>query len=118
MLSVEDLLAPLYARPASFLGSDVPQEGAEALVQEQTARLTSVIAALGERLPGATVYPVIVGTEVVPTMSVLAPDDALRGQQAVESMLRRRCDSSANRRGASWSSTGTGSTRRWPGRVP
>ena len=30
VLSVEDLLAPLYARPASFLGSDVPQEGAEA----------------------------------------------------------------------------------------
>ncbi|HVU88703.1 MAG TPA: HAD-IIIC family phosphatase [Pirellulales bacterium] len=83
VLSVEDLLSALYARPAGFL-----DDAAENLVQEQADRMRGVISALLERLPQATIYPVVVGAETAPSSSILAPDDALRGQAAVESMLR------------------------------
>lgn len=82
VLSVEDLLSPLYARPSSFV-----EDAAQRLVQEQATRIQGVISALLERLPQATIYPVIVGAEEAPTSSILAPDDALRGQVAVESLL-------------------------------
>ena len=81
VLSAEDLLSALFARPASFRGA------CAGLVEEQASRIQGVVSALFERLPQATIYPVIVSPEAAPSTSILAPDDALRGQAAVESLL-------------------------------
>lgn len=80
--AVEDLLAPVFARPGSLSPEDEV-----ALVQQQAGEMKTSILALLERLPDATCYVVAFGSTLAPAEFVLDPLAPQRGQTAVERFL-------------------------------
>jgi FkbH-like protein len=88
--AIEDLLAPVFARPSQFTAAD-----AHALAQSQAASLSRSIEILLERLPSATCYVVAFGPQHAPAEYVLDPRSPQRGQAAVEWLLAQVRDLSA-----------------------
>ncbi len=82
--AVEDLLAPLFARPSQFTAA-----GAHALAQSQAESLSRCVQILLERLPAATCYVVAFGPQDAPAEYVLDPRSPQRGQAAVEWLLAK-----------------------------
>ncbi|MDX6512510.1 MAG: hypothetical protein QOE36_2014, partial [Gaiellaceae bacterium] len=76
--AVEDLLAPLYERPATASAD---------LVDERLEELRGLVSGLLERAPEATCYVVAAGPERLPGEHVLDPGSPQRGQTAVEALL-------------------------------
>jgi len=85
--AVEDLLAPLFARPAHMTG-----EAANQLVETQTAALQQSIASLLQNLPEATCYLTVMGSGRAPAEFILSPGASYRGQALVERVLARLRD--------------------------
>lgn len=85
--AVEDLLAPLYARPSAV---SEPQE--EELIQQRITDLTQMIETLLDRLPAATCYLVHFGPAQAPAEHVLDPRSRARGQSAALRLLDRLRD--------------------------
>jgi FkbH-like protein len=81
VLGLEDLLAPIYARPLSY-----SKDQMRALVDNQSRRIAGLTAKILEVSAMTVVYLVIVGTDNLPMAAVLAPDATMRGQTAVESL--------------------------------
>lgn len=79
--AVEDLLAPVFARPGG-LSKEV-----ETLVQERAEDLAKVVHTLLERLPAATCYVLTFGADRAPVEHILDPHAPERGQVAVERLL-------------------------------
>lgn len=80
--AVEDLLAPLFARPSQFTAAD-----AHSLAQSRSVSLSRHLEILLERLPAATCYVVALGPQHAPAEYVLDPRSPQRGQAAVEWLL-------------------------------
>jgi FkbH-like protein len=78
--AVEDLLQPLFTSPPSHFPPDTAFE----LVHERLAELGGLVETLLERLPAATVYLVVFGTDRLPVSHVLDPAGAERGQTPLE----------------------------------
>ena len=85
--AAEDLLAPIYRRPASFSAREATE-----FVHARVSELRSGIELLLERNPEATVFIVPFGTERLPAAHILSATAAERGQQLltefVESVRR------------------------------
>jgi FkbH-like protein len=82
--AVEDLLAPLFARPSQFTAA-----AAHALAESQAASLAHSVEILLERLPTVTCYVVAFGAQHAPAEYVLEPRSPQRGQATVECMLAK-----------------------------
>ena len=80
--SVDDLLAPLFARPSGLSSEEV-----ETLVRERSQELVNLVETVLERLPASTCYVVTVGTPRAPAEHILDPLEPKRGQVAVEQLL-------------------------------
>ena len=81
--AVEDVLAPLFTRPGQFSPKDV-----DALLRERGEELERWVDVVLERLPGATCYVVVFGTERAPMEYVLDPRSSVNGQRTVEQWLQ------------------------------
>jgi FkbH-like protein len=82
--AVEDVLAPLFARPSQFTAAD-----ADALAESQAASLSRSLEILLDKLPTTTCYVVAFGPQNAPAEYVLDPRSPQRGQAAVELMLAK-----------------------------
>ncbi|MFO0944466.1 MAG: HAD-IIIC family phosphatase [Planctomycetota bacterium] len=80
--AVEDLLAPIFERPAHV-------EDPLALVEQRWSEMVVWIETLLERIESSTCHVVLLGTDRLATSSILDPRASLRGQAAVESLLAK-----------------------------
>ena len=80
--AAEDLLAPFFARPASFGPAEL-----DGLLEHQVEGLRQAVTTVLERLPEATCFVVAMGSASAPAQFVLDPRAPQRGQSAIERYL-------------------------------
>ena len=79
----EDLLSPLYEGPGIH-----SQDQLDELIKTRIDQLIELVGAVLERLPSATCYIVVCGTDRVPMPHILHPRDHRRGPLALEQLGR------------------------------